>query len=399
LVWFTGVFGAVATLVLSSWLSEITFGDKSYTVAFIWLSTTVLLKQLASGQFVILQGMRRLKDLAMANMIGSALGLIVSVPLYIYLGSDGIVPGLVITAVFTYLVAQYYGNRVKTNKVNVSIRETRVEGKGMMVMGFMLSLSGIMVLGESYVIRIFINTMGGVEEVGLYNAGIALISTYVGLLFTAMETDYYPRLAAVANNNKQSNLLINQQAEIALLILAPVLIALLVFINWVIIILYSSAFVEANVMIYWAFMGMFFKVPAWVAGFVFVAKGESRLFFWSELISNIYLLGLNVLGYYYGGLAGLGISFLISYILYLLQVYLIARHKYGFSFSKGFLRIMIFQLVLAITCFLVIKYFDSPWIYIIGFPIILISSWYSFIELDSRLGLKKIIANFKNKKR
>ena len=398
LVWFTGIFGALITLVLSSWLSQIAFGTDKYTIAFIWLSVTLLLKQLASGQFVILQGLRRLKDLAKANMIGSALGLIASIPLYYYLRLEGIVPGLILTAIFTYIVSQYFGNRVKTEKVAVSLNEIKIEGKGMMMMGFMLSLSGIMVLGESYAIRIFINNIGGVEEVGLYNAGIALISTYVGLLFTAMETDYYPRLSAVADDNAKSNMLVNQQVEIALLILAPVLAGFLIFIDWVIIILYSSEFVAVNVMIYWAFLGMFFKVPAWVVGFIFIAKGKSKLFFWSELISNLYLLVLNLVGYYYWGLAGLGMSFLVAYILYLIQVYVIAKTKFEYSFQSGFVKVFSVQFAIALACFAIIKCVESPWSYLIGAPFILISIWYSFKELDKRLQLKELLNNYLKKK-
>ena len=398
LVWFTGIFGALITLVLSSWLSEIAFGNNEYTIAFIWLSITLLLKQLASGEFVILQGLRKLKELAKANVIGSALGLAASIPLYYYWRLEGIVPALILTAVFTYLVALYFGNKTKIEKTKVTTAQLKVEGKSMMMMGFMLSLSGIMVLGESYVIRIFINNFGGVEQVGLYNAGIALISTYVGLLFTAMETDYYPRLSAVASDNTKANELVNQQTEIALLILAPVLTAFLIFIDWVIIILYSSEFVAVSVMIYWAFLGMFFKVPAWVVGFIFIAKGESKLFFWSELVSNLYLLALNLLGYYYWGLTGLGISFLISYILYLIQVYLIAKTKYGFRFHSGFIKLFLIQFGLAMGCFAIISFLSPPWIYAVGIPIILLSAWFSFKELDKRLHLKELLNNYLSKK-
>jgi O-antigen/teichoic acid export membrane protein len=305
---------------------------------------------------------------------------------------------LLITAVFTFLTAQYFGNKVKKVQVGVSNTDIRREGKGMMLMGFMLSLSGIMVLGESYVIRIFINATGGVEEVGLYNAGIALISTYVGLLFTAMETDYYPRLSAVAQDNKMANQLVNQQTEIALLILAPVLIAFMVFIDWVIIILYSSEFLAVNVMIYWAFLGMFFKVPAWVIGFIFIAKGKSRLFFWNELASNLYLLLFNIIGYYFWGLMGLGISFLVSYALYLVQVYLIARNKYGFRFQSGFAKIFLLPFLLGWVCLAGILFLEGAWVYALGMPIILFSSWYSFKELDRRLGIKDLIQGYLNKK-
>jgi len=65
--------------------------------------------------------------------------------------------------------------------------------------------------------------LGGVAQVGLYNAGFMIINTYVGLVFTAMATDYYPRLAGVANDVSKTNTTINQQIEIAIIILAPIL--------------------------------------------------------------------------------------------------------------------------------------------------------------------------------
>ena len=56
LVWVTGILGMIVTAILSPWLSRLTFGNKDYTLAFIWLSVTLLFKQLSSGQLVILAG-------------------------------------------------------------------------------------------------------------------------------------------------------------------------------------------------------------------------------------------------------------------------------------------------------------------------------------------------------
>ena len=173
----------------------------------------------------------------------------------------------------------------------------------------MISLSGLINLGASYIVRIYISNTGGVDQVGLYTAGFAIINTYVGLIFTAMGTDYYPRLSAVAHSNEQSRQVMNHQAEIALLILAPIIMVFLVFINWVVIILYSTKFIAVNDMILYAALGMYFKALSWTIAFIFLAKGASQLFFWSELIANINTLLLNLIGYYFWGLTGLGISF------------------------------------------------------------------------------------------
>jgi O-antigen/teichoic acid export membrane protein len=264
-------------------------------------------------------------------------------------------------------------------------------------MGFMISLSGLITLGASYIVRIFISRTGGVEQLGLSNAGFAIINTYVGMVFTAMGTDYYPRLAAVSNSNDESRNVMNQQAEIALLILAPILIVFLVFINWVVIILYSKQFLPVTVMIYWAALGMFFKAASWSIAFIFLAKGASRLFFWNELITNIYLLGLNLLGYYYMGLTGLGLSFLVAYFIYLIQVYGIANLKFRFRFNAEFIKIISLQLGLALLSFLVVNFMSNPYTYLAGGMLIFLSVWYSWNELDKRLDLIAIIVSIKNR--
>src|ERR1700761_6721811 len=82
LVWVTGLLGALITLCLSSWLSQITFGNKDYTISFMWISITLLFTQLSSGQLVVLQGLRKFKQLALANLAGSAVGLLVTIPVY-----------------------------------------------------------------------------------------------------------------------------------------------------------------------------------------------------------------------------------------------------------------------------------------------------------------------------
>lgn len=397
LVWVTGTFGAVVTMVLSPWLSQITFGNHNYTLAFIWISVTLLFNQLSSGQIVLLQGMRKLQFLAKANLAGSTLGLLVTVPLYYFFGIDGIVPGIIATSLISLTLSWYFSHKVKIEPVSVSFAKTVADGKGMLNMGFMISLSGTMAIVSSYIVRIFIRNHGGIEQVGFYNAGFTLLDTYVGLIFTAMSTDYYPRLTAIAHSNQLCKNTINEQVEIALLILAPILVIFLVFINWVVILLYSNKFIPINEMIYFASLGVFFKAPSWAIGFILLAKGTARLFLWNELVAKIYFLGLNLLGYYYLGLVGLGISFLVGYSLYLIQIYVLSNIKFEFSFSRALIRIFIIQFLLALGSFVTVRFISSPYKYFVGLILIFLSGWYSLRELDKRIGLRNIISEIRNR--
>lgn len=397
LLWITGMLGVVITIILSSWLSEIVFGNKKYTMAFIWLSSTLLFTQLTSGQNVLLQGMRKLKYLAKASLMGSVLSLLVSIPLYYFYQIDGIVPALIITSILTFVITRFFAKKINIESVSVTRKEASSEGKNMLQMGIMLSLSSLFTLGASFVLRIFINNTGGVGEVGLYTAGIAIISTYTGLVLTAMSKDYYPRLSGVANDTSKSNLLVNQQMDIGILILAPILAIFIIFINWIVVLLYSTKFLLMNSMIQWAALGMYFKVASWCLGYILLAKGATKAFFFSELSANLLNLGLNILGYKLLGLEGLGISYAVGYMLYFLQIYFVTHYMYKFSFNSSFYKIFGIQLAIGMICLLIVKVIPKPWFYIIGVPLIVISAYYSFKELDKRIGIKGIVMGYLNK--
>lgn len=399
LVWITGIVGAVFTLAFAPWLSEVSFGNKEYTVAFIWIAITLLFAQLTSGNLVILQGMRQLKHLAKANLIGSTLALFITIPMYYLWNLKGIVPAIIISAFITLVLSWHFSSKVKVNHVQIDKAMLISEGGDMVKLGLFLSMSSLISIATSYIVRVFVSHKGGVEQVGLYNAGFAIINTYVGMVFSAMSTDYFPRLSEIVHDTNKVKSLINQQSEVALLILAPILTVFLIFINWVVIILYSSRFLPVDNMIHWAALGIFFKAPGWALAYLIIAKGDSKLFFYSELIANVYMLGLNVVGYMLSGLEGLGLSFLVGYLLYLVQVFFIAKRKYSFTFQKVFVKIFGIQFALGVLCFSVNRYLPPIFMYIFGSLLIVLSSYYSIMELDKRLNIIPLIKGRFIKKR
>lgn len=393
LVWLTGLLGMIVVILFSPILSQTSFGDSAHIIAFIVISVTLLLAQLSAGQKVILQGTRRLKLLAKASAIGATLGLLFSVPLYYWLGVKGIVPNIVISAVTALALTWYYANKVPIDKVSLSTREVFLEGKSMMIMGIAMSISHLLTFASSYVLRASIRVWGGVEAVGLFTAGFLLMNQYTGLVFKAMGTDFYPRLSSVNNDNYKCCRLMNQQGELGMLILAPLLVICIVFIPYVVKILYSEEFLAVDSYIVWSSLGMLFKMASWAISYVFVAKGESKLFMVIETVAAVCTLLLNLIGYKLGGLAGLGISFTISYLIYLLQVYIIARRRYDFEFETSFIRIFIILFLMLGVCILCILIFSALLRYIVGSLLVIVSGLYTLVELNKRLDFKTIISN------
>jgi len=390
LLWITGTFGLIITLILSPYLSFACFGNYEYSLSFICLSITVLLSQLNGGQNSMLQGTRSWKHLAKSNMFGSLFGLLFSLPFYFYLRLNGIVPAIIVASIFSLFFSWLYSKKVDYKRIKLDFKDVLRHGKGMIFLGLALSFSGIISLLVSYIIRLFISRSGSLADVGLYNAGYTIINTYVGMVLTSMSTDYFPRLAGISADNSKCEELINKQTRIVLLLLTPLLLFFFIFSKIALSLLYSDKFLPVSGMVKWAALGMFFRAISWCVSFVFVAKGDSKLFFVNELISNISYLFFSLLGYSIKGLDGLGYAFLATYIVYTIQCFFISKYKYKFSYEKAVVKQSSFQFIILIVCFMLcfcsVEYERIQ--IILQLILLIFSFFYSLFKLKALMTIK-----------
>lgn len=385
LVWITGLLGTIVTACCAPLFSKFSFGNNEYIISFIILSVTLLIDQISAGQRVVLQGFRRLKDLSKSSVIGATLGLVFSVPIYYLYGKDGIVPTLVITSVSSLVISWYFSRKVKIDKVVLPIKEYFKYGRQMLVMGIAMSVSSILGHGVSYLIKGYISGSGGVSDVGIYQAGYAILTTYFGLIFSAIVTDYYPRLAAVNKDNEKCNKTVCQQGEITSMIIGPMLCLCLILMPYILKLLYSDKFLLACPFVMWGCLGMIFKIASWLISYVFVAKAESKLFMLNELLANIYTLVFSIVGYKLWGIEGLGIAFFLNYVIYFLQVYIIAKIRYNFIFTRSFIINYLLMSTMVVAIFLILFFVDSNWKYVFASLVAVVSIVYSLYSLRNLL--------------
>ena len=338
-----------------------------------------------------IQGMRRLRDLAKATALGVTVSLFFSLPLYYLYGAKGVVPAMIVTSVVTLVVSWFYSRRVQIEKMVVSTKEVISEGKNMMVMGVSMSLSGVMAMGAAYLIRSLLRKWGGVDEVGLFQAGFMIINSYVGLVFNAIATDYYPRLASVNKDNDKCRDVVSKQGEISVFLLAPLLSVCILLMPVVIKILYTEQFLPADNFIKWACLGMMFRLASWIVSYLFVAKAESKLFIINEFVSTFNYLWLSLLGYKLGGLTGMGIAFAMNYFIYFWQVLIISNRRYQFSFSRQFVYSFVLQLILISACLASVLLIPGWGKYIFGVLFMAFSIFFGMKGLNDRIGLKSAL--------
>ncbi|MGQ7946788.1 oligosaccharide flippase family protein [Flavobacterium sp. WC2509] len=352
LVLFTGILGALLTLFLSGWLSQLTFGHSEHTFSFVFLSITLLFKQLSTGKLVVLQGLRKMRLLAKTNFYGNLFGLLFSIPLYYYYRIDAIVPTIIIASLSSLFFSFYYSKKIEIVKEDVSNDQLVTEGKHIIRLGIMLTLSGFLTLLSTYLIQIYVGKIGGIEEVGFYNAGFTLLNSYVGIIFAVMATDYFPRLAAICDENEKVRISVIQQSFISILIITPIIILFLIFIPLIIKILYTPKFISITSMVSFGILGMLLRAVSWSMGYVIIAKGDSKIFVKTAVGFNVLLLIMNILGYFFYGLEGLGFSFLVYNLIHFFVIKIIVKRRYGFYFDNDFYKIYLICIVICLMTFL-----------------------------------------------
>lgn len=386
----TGILGTLLTVFLSSWLSQLAFGNSEYAFSFVFLSITLLFKQLSTGQLVMLQGLRKMQFLAKANFYGNFFGLLFSIPLYYYYRIDAIVPTIIVASFSSLLFSYYYSNKIRIVKIAVSNHQLTTEGKSIIRLGIMLTLSGFLTLLTTYLIQIYVGKIGGLEEVGFYNAGFTLLNSYVGIVFTVMATDYFPRLASICDDNGKVRTSVIQQSFMSILIITPIIILFLIFIPLIIKVLYTPKFISITSMVCLGMLGMLFRAVSWSMGYIVIAKGDSKIFIKTAIGFNLLSLVLNGFGYYFYGLGGLGFSFLIYYLIHFLVLKIITKKSYGFYFESDFYQMYLICIAMCLVTFLLSFIENFILKYGLMSSMALISVAYTLLQINKKVALKEL---------
>lgn len=394
-VFITGLIGAVFTVLFSSQISVLAFQSNERIYSVMALGFVVFINGVYGGQYATLQGTRRISDMAKARIWGSLYATALTLPLYYFLQNKGIIVALVLTSLLTLVISHYYVLKVKLPHVEQSFKESFQRSSTTLKLGVMMAISGISVSVVEFALKTFISSQGGVEDVGFYQAGWTLNASYLGLVFGAMATDYFPRLSAIAEDNALLNKRINEQAEIATLILAPLIALMICFMPIVIRILYTEEFGCIELMTKLLMFGSLIKASSWAISFVFLAKGAGKTYLFNELVIKLLNIPMYFVGYYKWGIDGIGYAFIINYIVYFTLVYIVSYKKYKITYYKLYF-ILCLKLIMMFSLLLVISHITSNKIVTMIAEMIVTAFivFYSFYLLNKRL----LILNYITKK-
>lgn len=398
LVYFTGILGLLIILLFAKELSVLSFGNEDYTNAFRIVSIVVLINQMSIGQTALLQGTFHYRYIALASVYSSLLSLVICVPLYYWWGFDAIVPVIIVTALLSLFFSWYYSRKLDYTYIKVTIKEFFESGRTMILMGLSLSITSAVATGITYIQRLYIAHYGNIADVGIYSAGILVATQYINVILTAMGSDYAPRLAAVSDSNNSFIEIVNRQMRLLLSIVTPLLLPFIVFVKFLVLLLYSSEFLDVIGMLEWMMLGMFFKTISWCMSYTIVAKGKARSYMINETLSQVYSCVFFILGYMWGGFSGMGFAYCLTYIIYSVHMYIVCNKLFNYNIDKALLMKMLYYGIPLIVFFLIIKYMDfSIWRYVMGLLGITSILLIAYRDLSSIISRKQIVGFLKNR--
>lgn len=383
LMWVTALGGAIFCALFSRWLSQLTFHTPDYAWQFVLLAVAVFFTLAGGVRFALMQGLRQVRRISLSSLVGALTGLVAGVPLYYFFGDKGIVPAIVVLSLTTFLF-YYWNTRSLRTDVRFSWKEHRGMVRQFLALGFVLMASDMIGTIGTYVLNIFLERVGGVDSVGLFQSANSITSQYMGAVFAALSLEYFPRLSKVASDNARMCDVVNRQSLIVVLVMAPLAIAMILTAPLLIRLLLTDRFMPVLGLVRWMGLGIFLCAMQFPLGYISFAKNNKRVFFLLEgVLTNVLTIGGNMLSFYLWGLEGIGYS-VVAVNLLSLGIYYVVNHRlYDYSFSGAVCREYLLGTLLCAAALLASLQGEDVGVYLTMGGLCLLSVAYSIWRLRS----------------
>lgn len=355
------VLGFLFCVTISPLIDKFSFTWGNHTLHFAMMGAAVALVAVSGGEVAILKATRRLGALAKAQVVSALIATLLSVPLYYFFLDSGIVPAIVLAAGAAVIVTIAYSWHYYPLHLTFS-RQLLRDGSEMIRLGVAFVLAAAVGSAAEMLIRSFLNVEGGLGDVGLYNAAYMITITYAGMVFSAMETDYFPRLSGVANDMAATNEMVNKQIEVSLLLLSPMLVALMATLPILIPLLFSNEFLPVVQMAQVAVLAMYFKVLTMPVAYITLARRLSLSFLLLETSYFVILILAIIVGFRLWGIWGTGVAIVIAHVAETIIVTGYAAWKYSYRTTSSVVRYALIQLLFGLAAYTA-TWLAEGWLY------------------------------------
>ncbi|HEY6144130.1 MAG TPA: O-antigen translocase [Flavobacterium sp.] len=300
------------------WNQQI-FGN-SFEYEVVFKATALVLPWYAVSVFLLslLNGLGKFKRVIWINIIGNAIGLLVSIFMILQFKTLGALLSIVISPALLFFVTAYIINKEFHFFETIRFRYFDFQViKNLSSYSLMALVSSV--LGPLVYLAIRKNVIGvvGLEQAGFWET-ITRISTYYMMFITTILSVYFfPKLAAAKNTQETKKTFWSFYKNILpLFVVALIVIYFARF--FIIKLLFTDEFLPVTTLFFWQLLGDVLRSAAWILGFQFFAKKMTTAFIISEIGSLAVLYFLSNYLVLLFGIQGVAMAHALDNFLYLI---------------------------------------------------------------------------------
>ncbi len=301
-------------------LARYFFSDVTLAPVFGWFAATLILFVFNTLLLAILNGKKDIRRYVMANIAGSVFALLLTSSMVVQWGLMGALVGFAVYHSLAFLVTLVLC--VKTSWFRLSYLFGRMDksvAKNLAKYTLMALTTAATVPLSHIMIRNHLGQTLGWEAAGYWEAMWRLSAAYLMLVSTTLSVYYLPRLSELKTGAE-----IRQEIMAGNRVILPVVAvcALLVYVmrHFIIVTLFSAAFLPMETLFFWQLVGDVLKVASWLFAFVMLGKSLTFFFVGSEIMFSLLFYGLAIIIVDRQGLQGVTIAYALSYVIYLFIV-------------------------------------------------------------------------------
>lgn len=384
--------------LFSKQITKLILGENDLNKYFLIIFMVFPFLTIASVLKSVLTGFKKIKYIAISELLLVLITFVTFVPLIYYFHISGAVVNYAISIITTFILAYIYTLQKTLKSIGVSVNDivkskySKIYAKELLIIGGIgMTLGYYDIFYEITSRSILVNQLG-ISKIGLYSPIIAWGGLFTGLIFPSISQYIFPRLSET-KSDEEIALIINDILRFVTFVVLPFILLGISYRDIALRIFYSSEFLEAAKYLPFHFFGILWVAWWYALMQIFTPTGRVKKyvpFGVSFTTINFIIIYLFVPVY---GLWAWVATFSIIPVIAVITLFIYFKKEIGLSINNENKKIIIYGVLSSLLIILIPV--PQKYLYFIG-PL-LVGGMCFFIKENEKEYIYAIVVKYLNK--
>lgn len=261
----------------------------------------------------IINGRKEIKLYTKVNIIGTLVGLLLTVVLIYFYKSSGALYALSVSQSIVFLITILLLRKEKHfKKWYFTSSFDKGIAKKLSSFSLMAIVSAITMPVAQIYLRNYVSEHFDAVSAGYWQGLMRVSDTYLLIIVTALSTYYLPKLSSIKENGElRKEIFAGYKLIIPFVLVSCFVIFLLR--DFIIQVLYTQDFQPMRDLFFYQLLGDIFKIAAWIPAYLMLAKAMTKKYIVTEILFTVSYVFISQVCMSVYGLQGIVIGFALNY--------------------------------------------------------------------------------------